>query len=65
MFPIISSEIISISTPVECLNRGITLMNMRPAMKMDAIGSNPVQPKCSMSIVETITPIDPRASART
>jgi hypothetical protein len=38
---------------------------MRTAMKIDAIGSKPVQPYQSMSRVEMMTPTEPRVSAMT
>lgn len=45
--------------------RGMTEAKMRTAIKMEAIGSNPVQPYLLMRRVETMTPTEPRVSAIT
>jgi hypothetical protein len=46
------------------MTSGITLAAMSIAMKMDAIGSKPVQPYNWMRSVETITPTEPSVSYR-
>lgn len=47
------------------MTSGTTLAKMRTAMKIEAIGSNPVQPYRLISRVEMMTPTEPSVSAMT
>ncbi|CAG8661264.1 9155_t:CDS:1, partial [Acaulospora colombiana] len=53
----------SINTEAECLIKGMTLVNINPAINIEANGSKPVQPNFWIKTVDTITPIDPSVSA--
>lgn len=62
--PAVWSSTCSNSTAAEFLINGMTDKKIRTAMKMEAIGSNPVQPNHLIKRVEMITPTEPKVSAK-
>jgi hypothetical protein len=63
--PALSTPKSNTSNLPESMTNGTTLAKMRAAIKIEARGSNPVQPNELIKMVDSMTPTDPNVSAMT